>query len=155
MPNFIINSFLMYNLTKAAIHLFMIQSFIYICVGWPGYEQLSRPQSITSRQINNNHSLSGMQEHNQLSQKKLVEMSITAAALKSLAKQQQRWTTKPKLHPSSNYPHFSALYAQYRFHYLIWDRHFFSCWISTKCTKALIEIKLQQNANKSKGAGFI
>ena len=32
-----------------------------------------------------------MQEHNQLSQKKLVEMSITAAAaLKSLAKQQQQ-----------------------------------------------------------------
>ena len=96
------NSFLMYNLSSAAIHLFMIQSFIYFCVGWPGYEQLSRPQSITSRQINNNYSLSGMQEHNQLSQKKLVEMSITAAAaaLKSLAKQQQqRWTTKPKLHP--------------------------------------------------------
>ena len=40
-----------------------------------------------------------MQEHNQLSQKKLVEMSITAAALKSLAKHQQQRPNQAKIAP--------------------------------------------------------
>ena len=43
-----------------------------------------------------------MQEHNQLSQKKLVEMSIAAAALKSPAKQQQQQRpNQAKIAPSS------------------------------------------------------